>query len=122
MPGVRIRPKDERNVPDSALVVLTDKALPIPGANPTVSPVCSLCRIQHYHQTFHLRVRAGSVLVSAALWENLQRFPDDAGFEYANDVPDPPVQGMQPGKEVQLLEKWVPPITIDRGNNGDNHT
>lgn len=116
MPGVRIRPQPDKHVPDNSLIVLRDLNIPIPPPKngqraEDVVPVCSKCGIQHFHQTWHLQLRAGSVIVSAAVWENMQRMVNDADFEFVNEVPDPPAQGMTPGEETKLFEKYVLDIT-----------
>ena len=115
MPGVRIRPLPDRVVPDNSLIVLRDLAQPLPpdkrGARlEDIVPVCSKCGVQHFHQTWHLQLRDGTTIVSAAVWANMQRMHEDGGFEFVNEVPDPPAQTMQPGQETLLIEKFVTDI------------
>lgn len=112
--GVRLRPKPGRPVPDNALIVLRDLAQPLSPPKygerlEDVVPVCSKCGIQHMHQTWHLQLRRGTVIVSEKVWENIQRLFDDGGFEVVNHVAEPPAQGMFPGqdKEPELIEKFV---------------
>ena len=116
MPGVRIRPKPDRIVPDNSLIVLQDKTRPIPKPKygerlEDVRAVCSKCGIQHFYKTLHLQLRAGSVIVSEAVWAKMQMLADDGGFEYVNHVAAPPAQGMTPGQETKLFEKFITDIT-----------
>lgn len=111
MPGVRIRPQPDRVVPDDSMIVVRDlsrpKKRPHTGERlEDVLPVCSVCGVQHFHVTFHLQLRAGSIIVTESLWAKLQAMDDHAGFEYVNHVQDPPAQGMQPGVETTLIEKY----------------
>lgn len=111
--GVRIRPQQDRVVPDNALIVLRDLAQPLPPPKygerlEDVVPVCSKCGVQHMHQTWHLQLRRGTVIVSMDVWENMKRlFVDNGGFEFVNLVDEPPGQTMNPDKESQLIEKFV---------------
>jgi len=116
MPGVRIRPKPDRVVPDSSLIVLRDQARPYPEPRDgrplaDVQAVCSKCGVQHFHKTLHLQLRAGSTIVSEAVWAKMQLMVDDGGFEYVNHVDAPPAQGITPGQETKLFEKFITDIT-----------
>ena len=119
MPGVRIKPKEGTHVPDDALIVVRDLSRPIPapkdGRRPEdVLRVCHRCGVQHPCKTYHFQLRAGSVIVSDTVWARLQSMVNGGGFEFANEVPDPPAQGMFPGqeKEVTMLEKMIRNVTI----------
>jgi hypothetical protein len=108
-------------VPDNSLIVVVDKTRPYWSRDQRiedVQPICSKCGIQHFHKTTHLQLRAGSVIVSEAVWANMQLLIDDGGFEFVNPVPDPPAQGMTPGEETQLFEKYVSEITSARAGKG----
>jgi hypothetical protein len=111
MPGVRLRPAPDRTVPDNALIVVRDISRPFP--QPTngqtleqVQAVCSQCGVQHFHKTYHLQLRAGSVIVSETIWAKLQAMPDNGGFVLVNYVEAPPAQSITPGKEAELIEKF----------------
>ena len=115
MPGVRIRPKVDRVVPDNALIVIRDKSRPkiLPKKAQQagqrledILPVCSKCGVQHFEVTYHLQLRAGSIIVTESLWAKLQAMIEDGGFEYVNHVQDPPAQGMTPGQETTMIEKY----------------
>lgn len=75
-------------------------------------PICPTCRVQHFAKTYHLQLRAGSVIVSIGVWDALRGLAENP-FEVANTVEKPPVQGITPGQEVQLIEKFVMPITTN---------
>ena len=114
--GIRIRTRPELGFPDGAMVVVIDHARPFPpprsGARiEDVQPTCTTCHVQHFAKTYHLQLRAGSVIVSDEVWANLQGLADNP-FEAVNPVPDPPAQGIVPGSEqpVELIEKFVMPI------------
>lgn len=116
MEGLRIRPKPELGFPDGALIVVTDHARPFPPPRSgrkleEVQPVCDTCGVQHFAKTYHLQLRAGSVIVSTGVWNALQHLADNP-FEYVNPVSDPPAQGIEPwtNKPVELIEKFVMPI------------
>jgi len=114
MPGVRIRPLPHKNVPDDAWIFLRDESRPIAykGVNKygerwaDVAPVCATCHQQHAVKTYHLRIRAGTVIVGKPIWERFQQLPDNGGFEFVNIVEDPPAQGLTPGQETELIEKF----------------
>ena len=111
MAGVRIRPQPDRVVPDNSMIVIRDKSRPkkpphTGEALVDVLPVCSICGVQHFEVTFHLQLRDGSIIVTESLWAKLQAMIDHAGFEYMNHVDEPPAQGMQPGVETKLIEKY----------------
>jgi len=123
MPGVRLRPQADRVVPDSALIVLIDRARPIPVPKDgqrleDVRAVCSKCGVQHLHKALHLQLRAGSVIVSEAVWAKMQMMPDDGGFEYVNHVESPPAQGLTPGQETRLYEKVIQEISTASAGKG----
>ena len=114
--GVRIKPQADRVVPDNGMVVLTDRNRPRPQPKygeklEDVQPYCSKCGIQHFYKTLHLQLRAGSVIVSHAVWEYMKTMVDDGGFEFVNVVDEPPAQTMVPGQETRLLEKYVMDLT-----------
>lgn len=130
--GIRLRPQPGRHVPDNAMIVLTDKARPIPNVQAAPWPGCSICGFGEspFHQpvghqgfkAYHLQLRAGTVTVSTGVWAELQKMPDLGGFEYVNPVPEPPTQLVRPGYEVQLLEKYVPPLeSYLKETNGNGH-
>ena len=119
LPGIRIRPKPDRRVPDNAVIVvrIMDRPLPLPkNGRPLtqVKPSCDMCGYVHEHKTYHLQLRAGSVIVSPVIWARLQGLVDDGGFEQMNTVADPPTQrldiSMDGPSDVVLLEKYVTPI------------
>ena len=123
MPGIRIRPVADRTVPDNSLIVLRDLSRPRPAPKDgsmleDVQAVCSKCGIQHFYKTLHLQLRAGSVIVSEAVWLNMQLLVDSGGFEFVNPVPDPPAQSLTPGKETKLFEKFVTHITPLKAGKG----
>jgi hypothetical protein len=100
-------------VPDNALIVIRDlsrpKKKPHTGEElADVLGVCHHCGVQHFEVTYHLQLRAGSIIVTESLWAKLQAMidPPNAGFEYMNHVEEPPAQGMQPGVEVTQIEKY----------------
>ena len=116
--GIRIRPQPNRVVPLDAMIVLRDIARPLPAPRDgrrleDVQPKCSHCGVQHFHKTYHLQLRAGTVIVSTTIWDELLKMPDHGGFEYVNHVSDPPTQHIQPGQETRLIEKFVAPITLN---------
>lgn len=108
------------------MIVLRDVARPIPNVQRAPWPGCSICMFGESpfnapvgHQGFkayHLQLRAGTVIVSTTIWENLQRMPDCGGFEYVNHVAEPPAQRIRPGHEVELVEKFVIPISLNGGH------
>ncbi len=110
--GIRIRPQPDRVVPDNAMIVIRDISRPFKEISDKAP--CGICKIPHYHKTYHLQLRAGSVIVSPTVWRKLQNLVDDGGMEYVNPVAEPPAQGIaieQNGAgEVTLIEKYVPPI------------
>lgn len=123
--GVRLRPTADRAVPDNALIVLRDLAQPIPPSKygerlEDILPTCSKCGVQHMHQTWHLQLRRGTVIVSQKVWDNIQNLFDNGGFEVVNYVEEPPAQGMFPGsgKEPELIEKFVVTDTAHAGKGG----
>jgi len=110
MEGIRIKPVSERNVPDSAMVVVRDISRPFPAPRDgtpiqDVQPVCQHCGVQHFHKVYHLQLRAGTVIVSTVIWAKLQAMPDNGGFEFVNVVDRPPTQEIGPNQEPKLLEK-----------------
>ena len=118
--GIRIRPQPDRIAPDNALVVIVDKTRPLPlpkDGRPlsAVKPACQNCGIVHTYKTYHLQLRAGSVIVSPTIWARLQGLVDCGGMEYVNPVAAPPTQRLDIGENGQgaitLLEKFVTPIT-----------
>ena len=129
--GVRIRPQPSRYVPDDALIVIRDMARPFDPVNKygerleDVQPVCSKCGVQHFHKTYHLQLRAGTVIVSEAVWHTLQRMVNDAGFEFVNYVEEPPAQGIAINAatgvgNVTLIEKYVTDIAPTRTESRTN--
>lgn len=109
--GVLIRPKQGTHVPDNGVIALRDKGRPLPEPKygekfEDVQPVCSICKYQHRFKTTHLRLNAGQIIVSESLWQYIQKFPDNGGFEFVNHVENPPAQGVQPGRETKLIEKY----------------
>lgn len=114
--GIRIRPRLELGFPDGALIVVTDHARPIPpptdGTPLEVAlPACGVCGVQHFAKTYHLQLRAGSVIVSTGVWDALRGLAENP-FEVANTVAEPPAQGIMPGSDrpIQLIEKFAMPI------------
>ena len=119
MSGIRIRPQPARHVPDNAVVVVVDKTRPIPlpkDGRPLSDLIddCKTCGYLHEHKTYHLQLRAGSIIVSDTIWGRLQGLIDNGGFEFMNIVEDPPAQGLSINTDgtadVVLLEKYVMPI------------
>ena len=118
MSGIRIRPQADRYVPDSAIVVIVDKTRPIPlprdgrPLSDLIDP-CATCGYLHEHKTYHLQLRAGSVIVSDTIWGRLQGLIDCGGFEFVNVVENPPAQALSVNtdglSDVVLLEKYVMP-------------
>ena|SRR5210317_1454190 len=111
MPGVRIRPHPDRVAPDNGLIVLRDLSRPFQQPKDgqrleDVQPICSKCGVQHFYKSLHLQLREGSTIVSEAIWAKMQMMPDNGGFVYMNHVDEPPAQGMTPGQETQLFEKF----------------
>jgi hypothetical protein len=93
------------------MIVVRDITRPLPKPKygerlEDVQPFCSICKIQHFHKVYHLQLRAGSVIVSETIWEKLQQMVETAGFDFMNYVEDPPAQGINPGKETKLIEKY----------------
>jgi len=121
--GVRIQPRPGLNWPGDASVCVTDHSRPYPQPRDgsrleDVQPVCPLCGHQHFAKTYRIQMRRGSAIVSATVWENLQRL-DDNPFVYANPVPAPPGQIIRPStrggvQHVEWVEKFVMPITTNR--------
>ena len=119
LPGIRIRPKPDRRVPDDSIVVVVDKTRPLKqpkNGRPLtqVKAACDMCGYVHEHKAYHLQLRAGSVIVSPTIWGRLQGLIDCGGFEQMNTVEEPPTQKISmdmngPG-DVVLLEKYVSPI------------
>jgi hypothetical protein len=114
--GVRLRPRPELGFPDGAMVVVVDHARPFapPRSGRAIEDVierCRTCGVQHFAKTYHLQLRAGSVIVSDGVWAALRHLADNP-FVAVNSVPDPPAQGIIPGsdKPVKLIEKFVMPI------------
>lgn len=123
--GVRIRPQADRVVPVNGMIVLRDLNRPRPQPKygerlEDVQPFCSKCGIQHFYKTLHLQLRAGTTIVSDAVWQYMQTMPDDGGFEFVNIVYEPPAQTMIPGQETQLIEKYVTDIGPVLAGLGDN--
>ena len=97
MPGVRIRPRPDRVVPDNALIVVRDVARPFPQPRDgrrleAVQPVCRLCGVQHFEKTYHIQLQDGAAIVSTTIWEKLQGLVEYGGFEKVNVVEKPPAQ------------------------------
>jgi hypothetical protein len=114
--GVRIRPRSELGFPDGALVVVTDHARPFPPPRSgrrleDVQPTCASCGVQHFAKTYHLQLRAGSVIVSTGVWDALRHLAENP-FELVNTVAEPPGQLIQPwaDRPVELIEKFVMPV------------
>jgi hypothetical protein len=115
--GIRLRCRPELGFPDGAMIVVTDHARPLPPprsgrALEDVIETCRTCGVQHFAKTYHLQLRAGSVIVSSGVWEALQRLADHP-FQFVNTVGAPPAQGIVPWSEkpVSLIEKFVMPIS-----------
>lgn len=113
--GVRVVPAPDRVVPDNALIVVRDISRPFPEPKgpytlAQVQPICNLCGVQHFHKTYHIQLRAGSAIISTTIWAKLQAMPDNGGFVFANMVNEPPAQGISPGREVKLFEKYTPEV------------
>ena len=111
MPGIRIRPADDRKVPDNSMIVIRDQNRPFHPPKDgrsleSVQAVCSICGVQHFCKTYHLQLRAGSVIVSTTVWAKMQAMPDNGGFIFVNVVGEPPAQGIGPGAPVGLIEKF----------------
>lgn len=124
MPGYRItlKPEWQTHVPPNTLIVERDITRPLkpPHTGERLEdavPVCSKCRVQHFHKTYHLQLRAGTVIVSETIWQNLQQMTPQR-WELVNVVEDPPAQTIEPGKEPQLVEKVPQPITRTLLGNG----
>jgi hypothetical protein len=99
--GIRIEPQPDRHVPDNALIVVTDKARPIPplrnGQPDYISdrPVCHHCGIPHLWKTYHIQLDDGAAIVSTTIWNNLQTLIDNGGFRKVNVVEHPPDQHLE---------------------------
>ncbi len=94
--GVRIRHKTVRV---DSLVVIRDLSHRGAGGPNGFYPGCSRCDLDppghEGYKTKHVKVDSdGYAIVAVEYWQDLQRFIDDAGFEYANPVPEPPRQGL----------------------------
>lgn len=111
--GIRISPIHPW--PDSAMVVVTDHArpfTPVDGRHLTdTQPVCSVCGTQHFAKTHHIQLQAGSAIVSAGVWDDLCRLPDNP-FLALNPVAEPPTTLIFPGQEraPQIVQKYAQPI------------
>lgn len=93
MPGVRIQHPVRRSV----TFTISD------GSRPLREPLACLAQIVirgelrpcariHTHKTYHLNLdESGAAIVSATVWEMLQRIPDQS-FAFANEVARPPDQ------------------------------
>lgn len=124
MPGIRIRPKPDRNVPDNSMVAVTDKSQPLQLVNKygqkleDVKDPCKVCGVLHTHKVYHFQLEAGSVIISPGVWERLQRLVNDGGFEMMNTVVDPPTQRLGVGhadpkkNTIELVQKWSPEIKV----------
>lgn len=117
--GIRIRPKVESGIPDNALITITDVSRPFrePADGQRlvdIQPVCDFCGVQHFAKTYHLQLRAGTVIVSTTIWERLKAAGDDT-FELVNVVSEPPGQLLSPGsnKPVELIEKFAMPLRVN---------
>lgn len=117
--GIRIVPRPDLNWPGDANVCVTDHSKPIPQPKDgrrleDIKPPCGNCGKQHFARTWLVRMRAGSAIVSAPVWENMKRLAD-CPFVYANPVPNPPGQILTPnsngGFSHDLVEKFVMPLT-----------
>lgn len=111
MPGVRITPNDDRKVPDNSIIVLSDISRPFKKPKhgeklEDIKSVCGTCGVKHLVKTYHLQLRGGSVIVSETIWAKFQTMPDNGGFKYLNHVENPPAQGIGPGTEPVLIEKF----------------
>lgn len=105
--GVRIRPRSDLGWPDGAMIVVVDHARPFPQPKTgerleDVQPICPQCRVQHFAKNYHLQLRAGTVIVSHTIWENLQRLADNP-FEAVNVVAEPPTQTIEVGGEAHYI-------------------
>lgn len=82
-----------------------------------VQPICPSCGVQHFTKTYHLQLRAGSVIVSTGVWEALQAIADNP-FEVVNTVADPPGQIIAPwsNNPIRLVEKFSMPILTNINN------
>ena len=91
--GIRVR----HELATNTMFVVTDIARPY--GEPFA---CLKCNTIHTHKTYHLQIDdAGSVVVSQGIWEQIQRLPNQGGFELANVVKDPPNQKLSMN---QILE------------------
>lgn len=126
--GIRIR----HTVVKNATVVVRDIMRPIPNPKNIPWVGCSKCRLpapgHEGFKTTHVDVdHDGYAIVSQGVWDQLQRFIDTGGFEYANPVPEPPRQNMAFDRNgnltVRTLHKIQPDIRTEllKGQgNGDS--
>lgn len=118
MAGIRIRHATERNT----LWLLADAARPY--AEPLICLACTDAGITatalrlvegrlmvlHLFKTYHLRLDdSGCVIVSATVWEKLQRIPGQP-FTFANVVEAPPMQTLVLPRLVRRAIA-IPPAT-----------
>jgi hypothetical protein len=75
----------------------------VDGSRPYQTPIdCWRCARTHLHKTYHLDLDGtGHVIVSAEIWDRLQRIPDNP-FTLANEVAKPPRQRLSLGKGIDL--------------------
>lgn len=79
-----------------------------------IKPRCKACGHQHFAKTYVIHLKDGAALVSTGVWASLCSMGDDNPFEYANPVPEPPGQIINPWADgvarPELVEKFVMPI------------
>ena len=108
--GIRIRPSTERlraaGVTSAAdrLVMVRDVSRTYPDG-PRFCGYCTRAEreaagwkgqdVLHEHKTYHFQLEGdGTVMVSTAIWDRLQRMLDNGGFERVNVVATPPSQSI----------------------------
>ena len=100
--GVRIQPRAELNYPGDVFVVIQDHMRPFSAPSngqslDEVQPWCRACELhgqgrkKHFCKTYHIQIVGGSTIVSAGVWDALQRCADNP-FEAVNPVTKPPTQ------------------------------
>jgi len=77
----------------------------VDGSRPYQQPIeCWRCGRTHEFKTYHLDLDAtGHVIVSAEIWDRLQRIPGNP-FTLESEVKKPPKQHLALGKAIDLAE------------------
>lgn len=123
--GIRIRHTELRG---PMVVVVRDMSRRMKNRKNRPWPGCGICEIpspgHDGYETRHVRIDSeGYALVSVAYWEALEAFIDKGGFEYINDIPNPPRQSVDiladGSARLTVHHKMTRPILLtEKGKQG----